>query len=61
LCCSLLRDDFTGVELNQHGSVGFDLLDGDRQPEVVQEQELEFKVIQLGERKAANLLKFSTR
>jgi hypothetical protein len=55
LCCSLLCDDFTRVKLDQHRSVGFDLLDGDGEAEVVEEEELEFEVVKFGKWKAADL------
>ena len=42
-----LRDDFSGVELDEHGAVCFELFDGDGEPEVVEEEELEFEVVEL--------------
>jgi len=45
--CLLLGDDFPSVELNQHGAVGLDLFDRDGEAEVVEEEELQFQVIEL--------------
>jgi hypothetical protein len=42
-----LRNDFSSVELDEHGAVGFELFDGNGKPEVVEEEELEFEVIEL--------------
>lgn len=55
LLCLLLRNHFAGVELNQHGAVGFDFFDRHRKAEVVQEEELQLKVVELGKRQAADL------
>lgn len=51
----ILLCDFSGIELDQHRSVRFHLFQGDRQAEVVQEQELKLEVIEFNERKTTNL------
>lgn len=56
----LLRDDLARVELHQHGPVSLDLLDGDRQAEIVQQEELQLEVVQLGEGQAADLFHKNT-
>lgn len=45
--CLLLSDDLSGVELDKHGAVGFDLLNRNREAKIVQEQELQFQVVKL--------------
>ncbi len=52
----LLVDDLAGVEFDKHGAVGVKLLDGDSEAEVVEEEELEFEVVQLDEGEASDLL-----
>ena len=52
----LLSNDFPGVELDKHGSIRLDLLDGHRQAEVIQEQELKLQVVKLGQRQSSDLL-----
>jgi hypothetical protein len=42
-----LRDDFSGVELDEHGAVGFELFHGNGEPEIVEKEELEFEVVEL--------------
>ena len=51
----LLGDDLAGVELNQHCAVGLDFLHGDGEAEVVEEEELQFQMVQFWEGKATNL------
>ena len=41
----LLGDDFAGIELDKHGAVGIEFFDGDGKAEIVEEEELEFKVV----------------
>ena len=42
----LLSEDFARVELDEHGTVRFHFLKGDRQPEVVEEKELQLEMIE---------------
>ena len=42
----LLADDLASVEFNEHRSVSVELLDGDREAKVVEEEELELEVIE---------------
>lgn len=51
----LLRDHLTRIELYQHGTIGFKLLHGDREPKVVQKKELKLEMIELYEREASDL------
>ena len=51
----LLGDDLAGVEFDEHRAVSFDLFDRHTKPEVVQKQELQFQVVELGEWQSADL------
>ena len=51
----LLTNDLAGVVFHQHVAVRFQLLYGDGQPEVVEEEELELQVVELDEGEAADL------
>lgn len=51
----LLSDDFSRVEFHEHGAVGLDFLDGNGEAEVVEEEELQFEVVEFGEGEAADL------
>lgn len=50
-----LGDYFPGVEFDEHGAVGFEFFDGDGEAEVVEEEELEFEVVEFGEGETADL------
>lgn len=52
---ALLRHDFPRVELDEHGAVRLEFLHRHRQPEFVQEEELQLQVVQLREWQAADL------
>lgn len=45
----LLRYDFASVELDEHGPVGFNLLDGHRKSEVVEQQKLQLEMVEFGQ------------
>lgn len=51
----LLSNHFSCIKLNQHSPVCFELLNGYRQPEIVEEKELKFKVIEFDKRKPSDL------
>ena len=51
----LLGDDLASVEFDEHRAVSFDLFDRHTKPEVVQKQELQFQVVELGEWQSADL------
>lgn len=48
-------DDFTCVELDKHCSIGFQIFHGHRQAEIVQDQKLDFEVIQFGKGQTTDL------
>ena len=50
-----MRDDLARVKLDEHGGVCLEVLDGDGETEVVEEEELEFEMVQLREGQPANL------
>lgn len=51
----LLRDDLSSVELDKHRSVGFQFFHRNRQTEIVQQQELQLKVVEFNQRKSPHL------
>lgn len=51
----LLRDDLPRVKLDQHGPVRLHLFEGNRQSEVVEDEELELEVVEFDEGKPADL------
>ena len=51
----LLGDDLASVEFDEHRAVSFDLFHRHTKPEVVQKQELQFQVVELGEWQSADL------
>ena len=55
LAARLLLDDLLGVELDEHTAVSFQLVDGDEELEVVEEEELEFEVVEFHERETTDL------
>jgi hypothetical protein len=52
----LLSNHLSCIKLNQHSPVCFELLNGHRQPKIVEEKELKFKVIEFDKRKPSNLV-----
>ena len=46
----LLSNHFSCIKLNQHGPVCFELLNGYRQPKIIEEKKLKFKVIEFDKR-----------
>lgn len=46
----LLGDDFASIEFDKHRTVRFDLFDGYGKSEIIQEQKLQFQVVEFGER-----------
>jgi hypothetical protein len=51
----LLGHDFASVEFDKPGAICFQLLDRDTKPEVVQDQELQLKMIELNQWQTADL------
>ena len=47
---------FSCVEFDEHGSVGVEVLDRDEELKVVEEQELQFQMVQFRKRQTADLL-----
>lgn len=41
-----LRNNFSRVKFDEHGGVGLEVLDWDGQAEIVEEEELEFEVVE---------------
>lgn len=52
----MLSNNFSSVELDEHGSICLEVLDRNGEAEVVQKKELELQVVELCQRKAADLL-----
>lgn len=52
----LPRHDFSSVELHEHGAVCFEFFYGDGEAKVVEEEELELKMVELYQRKSADLV-----
>ncbi len=50
-----LGHDLTGIEFYQHRGVALELLDGNGQPKVVEDEELELEMVELGKRQTTNL------
>lgn len=45
-----LRNDLTSIKGHEHGCIGFQLLDRDGEAKVIEEQELQFQVVELRQR-----------
>ena len=50
-----MRNNLARVKLDEHRAVCFNLFDRDRKAEVIEEEELQLKVVELGKRQAADL------
>jgi len=50
-----LRYDLSSIELYEHRRVGFDIFNGYGETEVIEQEELELKMIQLSKRQTADL------
>lgn len=50
-----MAEYFRRVKLDEHGPVGLKLFDGYAEAEIVEEEELEFEVVELAEGEAADL------
>lgn len=50
LCGFLLGNDLARVELDKHRTVGFNFLDRHGKSEIVEEEELQFQVVEFGKR-----------
>jgi len=51
----VLGQDLAGVELDEHSRVDLEILNGHGKAEVVEQEELQLEVVELGEGKAADL------
>lgn len=51
----LLSNHFSSIKFNQHSPVCFELLNRYRQPKIVEEKELKFKVVEFDKRKSSDL------
>lgn len=52
----LLGNDLARIELDEHRAVGFNLLDGHGESEIVEKKELQFQMVELRERQSTNLM-----
>ena len=52
---SLLRHDLPGIKLDEHRPIRLQLLHWYRQPKIIQEEKLQFQMVQLNQRQAADL------
>ena len=59
LLLQLLRQDLFGVEFNQQAAIIFQLFDGYEKFKVIQQEELEFEMIEFVKRQSADLLTIS--
>ncbi len=50
-----MGDDISCVELDKHGGIRFEVFDRDSKPEVVEDEELELEMIQLGKGQTSDL------
>ena len=51
----LLGHNLAGIELNEHGAICFELLHRNGETEVVEDQELKLKMVELNQRQTSNL------